>query len=114
MGANDMARRIKSAVPDVNVAEGIVPLGTFKARAGRYLRELADQDEPIVITQNGKPVAVVLSPAAFEDIRARQEYLEAVARGIEDADEGDLVDHRKVGEWLSSWGKAGERPPPRR
>jgi prevent-host-death family protein len=109
-----MAIRKKSAVPDVNVADGIVPLGEFKAQAARYLRELSDHDEPIVITQNGKPVAVVLSPEAFEDIRARQDYLEQVARGIEEADRGDLVEHRKVKDWLSSWGKPGERPPPRK
>lgn len=109
-----MSRKGKSSVPTVNVADGIVPLGMFKAQAARYLRDLAGQEEPIVITQNGKPVAVLLSPSAFEDIRARHEYLEAVARGIEDADRGDVVEHKKVKEWLASWGKPDERHPPRR
>lgn len=110
-----MARRVRStAVPEVNVADGIVPLGEFKAQAARYLRDLAAHGEPMVITQNGRPVAVVMSPAAFEDIRARQEHLEAVARGIEDADRGDLVDHAKVRDWLLSWGKPDERRPPKK
>ena len=109
-----MSRRARSNALDVNVAEGIVPLGEFKAQAARFLRELADQAEPIVITQNGKPVAVVLSPSAFEDIRAKQAHLEAIARGIEDADRGDLVDHRKVSDWLQSWGTSEEKLPPRK
>lgn len=109
-----MSRKARSSALDVNVADGIVPLGEFKAQAARYLRELADQPEPIVITQNGKPVAVILSPVAFEDIRARQAHLEAIAQGIEDADRGDLIDHKSVSEWLASWGKPDERHPPRK
>ena len=108
------ARKVKSAVPTVNVANGIVPLGAFKAQAAHYLKDLAGSDEPIVITQNGRPVAVVMSPAAFEHIRARQEYLDAIARGVEQAERGDLIDHKDVREWLRSWGKADEKLPPRR
>lgn len=109
-----MSRRSRLSALDVNVADGIVPLGEFKAQAARYLRDLASQSTPIVITQNGKPVAVVLSPDAFEEIRTRQADLEAVAVGVQQADEGDLIDHGKVGDWLSSWGKPNEGKPPRK
>ena len=108
-----MKTRIKPHLREVNVAEGIVPLGEFKSQAAKYLKELGQRDEPIVITQSGKPVAVVLSPAAFELIREQQEYLEAVAEGIADADSGRLVDDKSVRAWLRSWGTSGERPPPR-
>jgi prevent-host-death family protein len=98
---------------DVNVAEGIVPLGEFKAKAAQILRELGDSNEPLIITQNGRPAAVMLSPAAFEEVRERQRLLEAVAEGIADLDEGRVVDHKDVRAWLKSWGTDGEREPPR-
>lgn len=101
------------SVKDVNVAEGIVPLGDFKAKAAQYLKQLGSSDEPIVITQNGRPVAVLLSPASFEGIRERQEFLEAVAAGAADMDAGRTVDHNSVKEWLESWGTANERTRPR-
>src|SRR4051812_39012504 len=98
---------------DVNVVEGIVPLGEFKAKAAQILRELGESNEPLIITQNGRPAAVVLSPAAFEEVRERQRLLEAVAEGIADLDEGRVVEHKDVRAWLKSWGTSGELEPPR-
>ena len=98
---------------DINVAEGIVPLGEFKARASQILKDLGDTDEPLIITQNGRPAAVVLSPAAFELLRERQRVLEAVAEGIADADEGRVYEHKSIRTWLKSWGTDAEVEPPR-
>lgn len=100
-------------VRDINVSEGIVPLGRFKANASRLIRGLVSRDHPLVITQNGRPAAVVLSPAAFEEMRARQQDLEAIAEGLADARSGRFVDHRKVKAWLRSWGTDNELEPPR-
>jgi prevent-host-death family protein len=101
------------ALRDVNVSEGIVPLGEFKAKASQLLRELKSRKDPMVITQNGRPAAVVLSPTAFEEIRTRQHELEAIAVGLADARAGRFVDHRKVKAWLGSWGTDSELDPPR-
>lgn len=98
---------------DVNVSDGIVPLGEFKAKAAQILRDLGDNGEPLVITQNGRPAAVVLSPAAFEGLRERHRLLEGVARGIADANAGRVVDDKLVREWLESWGTDAELDPPR-
>ena len=100
------------AVRDVDVAEGIIPLGRFKAQASRLLRGLSSQARPLVITQNGRPAAVLLSPTAFEEIRAQQQDLEAIALGLADAKLGHLVDHDKVRAWLRSWGTDDELEPP--
>jgi len=98
---------------DVNVADGIVPLGEFKAKAAQILRDLGESNEPLIITQNGRPAAVVLSPAAFEEVRERQRLLEAVAEGISDLDEGRVVEQKDVRTWLKSWGSETELEPPR-
>jgi prevent-host-death family protein len=100
-------------VRDINVSEGIVALGRFKANASRLIRGLNSRDHPLVITQNGRPAAVVLSPEAFEDIRAKQRDLEAIAEGLADARAGRFVDHRKLKAWLKSWGTERELEPPR-
>ena len=38
---------------------------------------------------------------------------EAILAGIADADAGRLIDHKRVAEWLESWGTDHELPPPR-
>ncbi|MEK6287773.1 MAG: type II toxin-antitoxin system prevent-host-death family antitoxin [Acidobacteriota bacterium] len=98
---------------DVNVSEGIVPLGEFKARASKIIGELADSKEPLVITQNGRPAAVLMSPAAFQELRERYEFLEAVAQGVADTEAGRVVDHKKVRRWLDSWGADREKDAPK-
>ena len=43
----------------------MVTVSDFKARASDWLRRIA---HPLVITQNGKPAGVLLSPAAFDEL----------------------------------------------
>ena len=94
---------------DFNAAHSIVPLGEFKAKAASFLKAL---DDPLIVTQNGRAAAVVLSPALFEELRERNRFLESVAKGLADAEAGHLVDHTDVKAWLKSWGKTSEVDPP--
>jgi prevent-host-death family protein len=98
---------------DINVSEGIVPLGEFKSKASKIIRDIAGSDEPLVITQNGRPAAVLMSPTAFQELREREELLEAVAEGVADSEAGRVVDHKKVRGWLESWGTAREKDAPK-
>ena len=94
---------------DINAAQSIVPLGEFKAQAASFLKTL---DEPLIVTQNGRAAAIVLSPAAFEEMRERNRYLESIAIGLADAEAGRVVNHDEVKAWLQSWGKSNELDPP--
>src|SRR5437879_2140844 len=98
---------------DVNVSDGIVPLGEFKTKASKIIRDIAGSDEPIVIIQNGRPAAVLMSPSAFQKLRERQGFLEAVAEGVADSEAGRVVDHKKVRRWLESWGTDREKDAPK-
>ena len=95
---------------DINAVRSIVPLGEFKAKAASILRNL---DEPMVVTQNGRATAVLLSPELFEEMREQNRYLEALARGLADAESGHLVAHAEVKAWLKSWGTDNQIAPPK-
>ncbi|MGH9836508.1 MAG: type II toxin-antitoxin system Phd/YefM family antitoxin [Blastocatellia bacterium] len=45
----------------------IAPVADVKARLSAYLEECAS-DGPVIITRNGKPVAVLLAPLDDEDL----------------------------------------------
>lgn len=77
---------------EIVVSRNIVPLGQFKAEASRCLKELAVDGGPLVITLNGKPAAVLLSPVEYDQLRERHRFLESVAAGIDDAEAGRVLD----------------------
>jgi len=94
---------------DINVSEGIVPLGEFKSKASKIIRDIAGSDEPLVITQNGRPAAVLMSPTAFQELRESHEFYRAVAEGVADTEAGNVVEHKRVRRWLESWGADREK-----
>jgi prevent-host-death family protein len=98
---------------DVDVSDGIVPLGEFKSKASKIIRDIAESEEPLVITQNGRPAAVLMSPKAFQELRESHAFYQAVAEGVADSEAGRVVDHRKVRQWLESWGTDHEKSPPK-
>ncbi len=89
-----------------------MPLGAFKAQASRLLKELQQETSPLVITQNGRPAAVMLLPQAYDELQERQEFLQAVVHGLADAVAGRVVEHDKVAQWLTRWGTGDEGEPP--
>ena len=74
----------------LHVSQDIVPIGQFKAHASRMLRELRKDQRPLVITQHGKPAAVVLSPEEFDRLIERERFVFAVREGLADSEAGRL------------------------
>jgi prevent-host-death family protein len=91
----------------VRVSEGIVPIGQFKGQAAHWLRRLTETDQPVVITQNGKPAGVLISPSEFDRLQERQRFLESIANGLADAESGRVLGTRELKRRL-----AGRRGPP--
>ena len=73
------------------VADDIVPIGEFKAHASQMLKRVRSSNRPLVITQNGKPAAVVITPEEFDMLSERRRFVAAVEEGIRDADAGRTV-----------------------
>lgn len=80
----------------LSIAEDIVPLGRFKSEAARLLKRLASDHHPLVITQNGRPAAVLLSPRQYDRLLDKERFLESVAAGIADADAGHVIETEEL------------------
>jgi len=46
---------------------------------------------PIIITQNGRPAGVLISPAEFDLLSERSRFIQAVQSGLEDVAQGRVV-----------------------
>lgn len=86
----------------LQVAEDILPLGEFKTRASQVLRKLREVQRPIVITQNGKPSAVLITPEEFDRLREHDRFLEAVYEGLADSEAGRVIEDEELTEELET------------
>ncbi len=81
----------------VQVANDIVPLAEFKAHASRLFRQLREEQRPVIITQNGKPAAVLITPEEFDRMGEKSRFVDAVREGLADSDAGRLIDDDQLG-----------------
>jgi prevent-host-death family protein len=65
----------------------------FKARASELLKKISETGAPIVITQNGRAAGVLLSPAEFDLLTERAQFVAAISDGIADVEANRVVDH---------------------
>ena len=73
-------------MPKPDIAQDLVPIGEFKTHASRMIRRLHEAGRPLVITQNGKAAAVVLTPEEFEQLGYREYVQQKIAAGTRSAD----------------------------
>ncbi len=74
-----------------SISKDIVPVGKFKINVSKWLDSINDSGHPLVITQNGKPAGVLLSPSEYDDLIYQKEFLGSVAKGVSDADSDKLL-----------------------
>ncbi len=84
------------AMKNVRIEDGIVPLNEFKAKAGRLLKKLREDGEPLVITHNGRPAGVVVSPEEFDRMRAREEFDREMALAERDIEDGRVLEGKEL------------------
>jgi len=64
----------------------VKPISYLKANAAAVLTQLAEQREPLVITQNGEAKAVLQDVASFEETQETLALLKILALGQQDVE----------------------------
>jgi prevent-host-death family protein len=77
-------------------AEDIIPIAELKANMSEIVRGLDDRPRPLVVTLNGKPAAVVMSPRDYDRLSYQARFIEAVHEGIAAADAGHTEDAEQM------------------
>lgn len=68
----------------------VKPISYLKANAAEVLTQLAEQREPLVITQNGEAKAVLQDVASFEETQETLALLKILAIGQQDVEKGRI------------------------
>jgi len=80
----------------VRNSKKVVSVSEIKEQAADWLHGHAEAGAPIVVTQNGKPAGVLLSPQAFDELTERARFVAAVGEGLDDIEAGRVHTHADV------------------
>ena len=72
----------------ISITNDIVPIAEFKTGISKWFKSLQNAGHPLIITQNGKPAGVLLSPADYDELVYKKSFLDSVGKGISDAESG--------------------------
>jgi prevent-host-death family protein len=70
------------------VAEDIIPIAELKAKLSEVVRSLDTRPRPLVVTLNGKPAAVVMSPREYDRLTYTARLIASVNEGLTDVKAG--------------------------
>ena len=73
----------------INISQDIVPVGEFKTGISKWLRSIKEKNHPVIITQNGKPAGVLITPEEYDKLAYTQEFKQSIYRGLEDIESGN-------------------------
>ncbi|HVI08918.1 MAG TPA: type II toxin-antitoxin system Phd/YefM family antitoxin [Candidatus Binatia bacterium] len=73
----------------IDVTQDIHSLTTFKRNSTSLMKRMKKTGRPLVLTINGKAEAVVLDPAAYQDIADNLDAIASIRRGLAQARRGE-------------------------
>jgi prevent-host-death family protein len=82
--------------PPLMLTRDIIGIGEFKAHASAYIRRLRKTPGPLVITQHGRPAAVIMSPAEYDQSGYDQYFRAKVEEGLADLRAGRTMSTAQV------------------
>ncbi len=85
-----------SNMKTISVSSDIIPIGEFKSAISKYIKYINNKGKQVVITQNGKPAGVVISPTAFDELQEARMFIDSILRGMIDSDDGKLYTSEEI------------------
>ena len=86
----------------LTISRDIIPVAEFKTGISKYLKSLKETGHPVIITQNGRPAGVVITPAEYDNLTYKSSVIESINRGINDIESGDYYSTDELKEKIKS------------
>ena len=80
----------------MKLSSQIRPISYLKAHAAEIIRNLAEQQEPMVITQNGEAKVVIQDIKSYEQNQQTMALLKILALGMRQVEEGNVLPAENV------------------
>lgn len=63
----------------MNIVRDILSLSDFKQNASKFVKQVQETKQPLVLTVNGKPVAVIQDAESYQQMIDSNEYRDTVS-----------------------------------
>jgi len=77
----------------LRINEDIRSMSEFRTGIATFLKQIHDTKRPLVITQHGKGVAVLLDANEYEAMQEKIELLQDVQTSINQVERGEGIEH---------------------
>jgi len=83
---------------NLRVSNDIIPIGEFKISLSKWFKNVQNTGHPLIITQNGRPAGVLISPSEYDELVYRKLFLDSVSRGLSDIESGNVYSTKELKE----------------
>lgn len=80
----------------MDIIDSVEPVTSLKSDSAKLIRKARESGQPIIITQNGKPSAVLMDVESFQNQRESLAMLKLLVQGDEDYRAGRTMSHDKA------------------
>jgi len=87
---------------NILVANDIIPIGQFKSGLAKYIKEIKNKRNSIIITQNGIPAGVLVSPSEYDELRETRHLIDSISKGLSESERGELLSTSQLRKELQS------------
>jgi len=68
----------------------------YHNHASKMLNQVRTSHRPLIITQNGKPAGVIISPAEFDSLSEKNHFIKAINSGLTDVKQGRVLTDKEL------------------
>jgi prevent-host-death family protein len=90
---------------EINASQDVKPISDFRKDCAKVLKRLKETKKPVLLTQNGRSVAVLLDVEEYEAREYDRLFSQAIAEGLSDIAHGRTHSHAEVMKELDDWAK---------
>jgi antitoxin YefM len=80
----------------INYEEDIKPLSEFRAGVSTYIHQVTETKRPLILTQHGRGVAVLIDVGEFEAMQSRLDLLNEIYKAEAEIARGEGIEHEKA------------------
>ena len=77
----------------LRIDQDIKPMSEFRTGIASFLKQVHDTKRPMIITQHGKGVAVLLDVNEYEDMQEKIELLQDIHMSISQLENGEGIEN---------------------
>jgi prevent-host-death family protein len=86
----------------INLVQDIKPISYVKSHTAEVMKQVEEKNNPLVITQNGEPKAVLMAVKQYQDIVDTINLLKIISIGERDIKNNRIYTHEQVQEKIKA------------